>query len=169
MSEVAAAGEVVVPVAPVVPVVNVEELKNSLAFEKGKNKVLFDEVRKLEDEFVNRTVEEFDAVISDQSREFWRGQLLSNRDAAIVALGELQVAKQGAAGADGAGRRPIHNRAIARPVPPAVVAGAAGDGVADAKAVKVRNRAHAIAKTERLAFSEAFRRAEREVGESVSR
>ncbi len=165
MSEVAAAGEVVVPVAPVVPVVNVEELKNSLAFEKGKNKVLFDEVRKLEDEFVNRTVEEFDAVISDQSREFWRGQLLSNRDAAIVALGELQVAKQGAAGADGAGRRPIHNRAIARPVPPAVVAGVGGDGLADAKAVKVRNRAHEIATAEKIPFSIAFRRAEGEISE----
>ncbi len=166
MSEVAVAGEVVAPV----PGEGVEDLKNSLAFEKGKNKVLLDEVRKLEDEIVNRTVADFDAVISDQSREFWRGQLLSNRDAAIVALGELQLAKQGGVvGADGATRRPIHNRAIARPVPPAVVAGAAGDGVADAKAVKVRNRAHAIAKTERLAFSEAFRRAEREVGESVSR
>ena len=166
MSEVAVAGEVVVPVVPVVPVVNVEDLKNSLAFEKGKNKVLLDEVRKLEDEIVNRTVEEFDAVISDQSREFWRGQLLSNRDEAMVALGELQLAKQG--GVDGATRRPLHNRAIARPVPPAVVAGAAGGGAdnpADVRAVKVRNRAHAIAKTERLAFSEAFRRAEREFGE----
>ena len=164
MSEVAVAGEVVVPVVPVVPVVNVEDLKNSLAFEKGKNKVLLDEVRKLEDEIVNRTVEEFDAVISDQSREFWRGQLLSNRDAAIVALGELQLAKQGGvAGADGSARRPIHNRAIARPVPPAVVAGVGGDGVADAKAVKVRNRAHEIATAEKIPFSVAFRRAEGEI------
>ena len=160
MSEVAVAGEVVVPV----PGEGVEELKNSLAFEKGKNKVLLDEVRKLEDEIVNRTVEEFDAVISDQSREFWRGQLLSNRDAAIVALGELQLAKQGgAAGTDGATRRPMHNRAIARPVPPAVVAGVGGDGVADAKAVKVRNRAHEIATAEKIPFSIAFRRAEGEI------
>ena len=61
-------------------------LANALRFEKAKNKVLLDEVTALEDEVVNRCMEDFDAVVSDETREFWREQLLTNRDAATAAL-----------------------------------------------------------------------------------
>jgi hypothetical protein len=42
--------------------------------------------------------------------------------------------------------------------------GAAG-AVTDSRAVKIRNRAHEIARSDKVAFSVAFRRAEKEVSE----
>ena len=153
----------------------VERLSNALRFERAKNEVLLGEVIALEDEVVNRCMADFDAVVSDETREFWREQLLSNRDMASAALTELARAKQGLVVASGAGgaavtRRPLHNRSLARPMAPAVVGGGAGGGGgspgandADDRAAKIRNRAHEISKAERLPFSAAFSRAEREL------
>jgi len=134
-------------------------LMNGLRFEREKNKVLLDEVIALEDALVNRQMAEFDAVISDETREFWREQLLANREKAETALRELAQAKV----ADGEGnrRRPLHNRSTARPVRP----GDSDSGsVAEGKAVRIRNRAHELRKTEGIPFSTAFRRAEKEAG-----
>jgi hypothetical protein len=152
-------------------------LANALKFEREKNKVLVEEVVALEDELVNRSMAEFDAIVTDETREFWREQLLTNRAAATVALNEMARVKSTAA--DGGGgksgdpstnsgqaRRPLHNRAVARPVVPAVAGGAAGSGQpgdTDDRAAKIRNRAHEISKAESVAFSVAFRRAEREL------
>ena len=141
-----------------------ERLANSLRFEQAKNKVLLDEVVALEDEVVNRCMADFDAVVSDETREFWREQLLSNRDAATAALKEMQRCR--VSGADGS-RRPLHNRALARPLlPGAAVGGPGAGGDGDDRAAKIRNRAHEISKAERIPFSAAFRRAERELGGS---
>ena len=149
----------------------VERLANALRFEQAKNQVLLGEVIALEDEVVNRAMTDFDAVVSDETREFWREQLLSNREMATTALGELARAKAGgtAGGAAGAGtRRPLHNRALARPVVPGVASGSEGQGsaagVSDDRAAKIRNRAHEISRADRVPFSAAFRRAEREFG-----
>ena len=151
------------------------QLANALRFERAKNEVLLGEVIALEDEVVNRCMADFDAVVSDETREFWREQLLANRDMASAALTELARAKQGLVVAPGAGgaavtRRPLHNRSLARPMAPAVVGGGAGGGGgspgandADDRAAKIRNRAHEISKAERLPFSAAFSRAEREL------
>jgi hypothetical protein len=135
-------------------------LANALRFEQAKNKVLLEEVMALEDEVVNRCMADFDAVVSDETREFWREQLLTNRDAATAALKEMQRGR--VAGAEGT-RRPLHNRATARPVVPAVAGGAAAGGDGDDRAAKIRNRAHEISKAERVPFSAAFRRAEKEM------
>ena len=150
-------------------------LANALSFEKEKNKILLDQVISLEDALVNRQMTEFDAVISDDTRDFWREQLLSNREKAEVALGEL--ARLGGTGEmaeggklkteDGDTRRPLHNRQTARPVRPGADGSAStSSGLAEGQAVKIRNRAHELSKTEGIPFSTAFRRAEREVGEA---
>ena len=49
--------------------------------------------------------------------------------------------------------------ATARPNPP----GSGDSGLAEGKAVKIRNRAHELCKTEGIPFSTAFRRAEKEI------
>jgi hypothetical protein len=106
---------------------------------------------------------EFGSVITNDNREFWKGQLLTNRTAALVALKDvLRLKTEGgkAPAAGGTGRTPLHNRATARPVIPGQ---GERDGEADGKAVKIRNRAHEIAKAEGVPFSAAFRRAETEV------
>ncbi len=140
-----------------------DALANALRFEREKNKILLDEVIALEDSLVNRQMEEFDAVISDDTREFWREQLLSNREKAETALRELAQAKS-ADGGDGSPRRPLHNRHTARPTQGGPTGGSpSAGGAAEGKAVKIRNRAHELCKTEGIPFSTAFRRAEKEI------
>ncbi len=148
----------------------VATLTNALRFEREKNQVLLGEVVALEDELVNRQMADFESVISDATRDFWREQLLSNREAALGALGELAKAVGSGPSAVGSGestgRRPLHNRESVRP---AMRRGFAGEGApaepgADSVAVRIRNRAHELAKVERIPFSAAFRRAEKEVG-----
>ncbi len=137
-------------------------LVNAFRFEQEKNKILLDEVIALEDALVNRQMAEFDAVISDDTRDFWREQLLSNREKAEGALRELVQAKGGTE--DGSRRRPLHNRATARPQNRGADGSPAADGGAAAGvAVKIRNRAHELRKTEGIPFSTAFRRAEKEI------
>jgi hypothetical protein len=138
----------------------VQDTAAALRFEQAKNKVLLDQVIGLEDEVVNRVMADFDAVVSDETRPFWREQLLANREQAEAALTELANAKAGAAGS----RRPMHNRALSRPVVPAVGGGAAAGGETDERAARIRNRAHEISRADRVAFPAAFRRAEQELG-----
>jgi hypothetical protein len=152
-----------------------ETLANALRFERAKNKVLLDEVIALEDEMVNRCMADFESVVSEETQGFWREQLLTNRELATSALRELATAKAGGGGAaaegsqgGGAGqggtRRPLHNRAMTRPAArQGYVGQAAAVGETEDRAAKIRNRAHEISRAERVPFSAAFRRAEREV------
>ena len=167
-----------------------ERIANDLRFEQAKNQVLLDEVIALEDELANRSLAEFEAVVSEETREFWREQLLANRDVATTALREMSrfmggrgeeergaVAPRAAGAGEGlAGqastRRPLHNRATARPAVRAATgspvagasAGAGASGETDDRAARIRNRAQEISRAERVPFSAAFRRAEKEVG-----
>ena len=141
-----------------------EEAKTALAAEQAKNTVLLNEVVALEDEIVNRYMADFADAVSDESRPHWREQLLTNRKGALVLLTELANAKKAAVPAAPVVRAPMHNRATARPVAPAVVGGGGIDADADGKAAKIRNRAHEICGAEHVPFSAAFRRAEMEIG-----
>ena len=149
--------------AAVVPA-TLEEARVALASEQAKNVALLNEVVALEDEIVNRCMADFDSVVSDESRAYWREQLLANRKGATVALTELAAAKKAAVPAAGAARPPMHNRAVTRPVAPAAVGGGGAGGDVAGKAAKIRNRAHEISDAERVPFSAAFRRAEMEIG-----
>ena len=155
---------------------DVKELENALQLEQAKTKLLVDEVIGLEDEIVNRMLGDFEPVVNSDTREYWRGQLLENRAEASKVLesmarltggepvGSGQVAVGSGQMAVGSARQPLHNRAQARPAP-RTVAGEVDQGAADVKrAGLVRNRAQEIARAERIPFSVAFRRAEREVG-----
>ena len=154
-----------------------EQLANALRLERAKNKVLIDEVLGLEDELVNRQLEEYGELTAGESREFWRGQLLSNRVQAEAALKQL-VGMRAASTVDGergqrsedrgrkdegARPRPLHNRAVVRPVQPGANGAAASGAVDEARASQIRNRAHELKKAEGIPFPVAFRRAEREL------
>ena len=141
-----------------------EALQNSQKDLQETHDALLGDAKSLEEEIVNRHLVDFEAVISEESKAFWTEQLLGNRDAALGALGEL--AKSKATGvkpdADKSTRRPLHNRQTARPQN----RGADGRPSPDAdesRAVKIRNRAHELCKTEGIPFSVAFRRAETEI------
>ncbi len=68
----------------------------------------------------------------------------------------------------GSGKKPLHNRALVRPAPRSATGEAAQDPADAKKAGLVRNRAQEIARNERIPFTVAFRRAEREVSGCVS-
>ncbi len=147
---------------------DLDTLANALRFEREKNEVLLNEVVSLEDELVNRLLGDFEGVIGEATRDFWREQLLSNREAATAALNELRLAKSGT-GPVKAGpeeqARPLHNRERARALVRQGYVGqaAGGDSEMGNTAVRIRNRAHELSKLERIPFSAAFRRAEKEL------
>jgi hypothetical protein len=149
----------------------VSELQNSLKLAQDEREALKGTLKSVEGELVNRHLAEFEGVVTEKTKGFWTEQLVANRAGALIALGDLKtVAESGKgqaaggkqetagaeAGAQGGTKKPLHNRAAARPVPPGQ--GTEGDG----KAAKIRNRALEIVAAEKIPFSVAFRRAERE-------
>ena len=145
----------------------VTELQNSLRDLQTKHDALVATLKTVEGELVNRHLAEFEGIVTEKSRDFWAAELISNRAGALTALAELASLRDAGGNAEpekvgSTGPKPLHNRATARPVPPGQgAAGARAEG--ESKAMKIRNRAHEIAKAEAVPFSVAFRRAEREV------
>ncbi len=143
----------------------VMELQNSLTSLQTKHDALVADLKTVEGELVNRHLADFEGFISEGAKLFWADQLVRNRVGALAALGDLRdlAGKEEPApgqGKEAVTRKPLHNRATARPVPPGH-GGAGAEG--ESKAVKIRNRAHEIVKAEKIPFGVAFRRAEREV------
>ena len=152
------------------------DLQNSAKQSQADRDALQGKLKGAEDELVNRHLAEFEGVISEATKPFWTEQLLKNREGALAALADVARVKvesgkskvegeSAPAVVEGTTKKPLHNRATARPVIPGVATGAAHGGQAESKAVKIRNRAHEIAKGEGVAFSTAFRRAEKEVSD----
>jgi phage I-like protein len=145
----------------------VTELQNSLTALQAKHDGLVANLKTVEGELVNRNLADFEGVISEAAKPFWTEQLIQNRAGTLAVLGDLRelAGKEEAAptkeGVKESTRKPLHNRATARPVPPGQGGQAGGDG--DSKAVRIRNKAHEIVKAEKIPFGVAFRRAEREV------
>ncbi len=167
-----AAESVILEKMAVMPALTVvSELQNSLTAARTELDALKETLKTVEGELVNRHLAEFEGVISEATKPFWSDQLISNRAGALGALDELarQRVEDGQV-SDGkptqrsessAGtRKPLHNRATSRAVPPGQAGGAGPEG--DSKAVKIRNRAQEIVAAEKIPFIVAFRRAERE-------
>jgi hypothetical protein len=166
----------------------VVDLQNSLKQAQDERDALKGTLKGVEGELVNRHLAEFEGVVTEKTKGFWTEQLMANRARALAALGDLKLVAEsgkgeaahstssgqgggeaGAQGRDpsagsGQARKPLHNRAAARPVIPGVGDGSpsTGSGSADGRAAKIRNRAQEIVAAEKVPFIVAFRRAERE-------
>jgi hypothetical protein len=141
-------------------------LQNALRFEKAKNKVLLDEVIAAEDEIVNRELDQYGDAIQNDTREFWRDQLLTNREKATVALAQFVAIQNRTSTATGTTqtRRPLHNRSEVKIKQPNTQGKIPADAeVSDDKAVEIRNRAKEIRTEKGIPFSHAFRQAEKEI------
>ena len=119
----------------------------------------------MEDKVANRDLEDFKDVIPTGSEDFWRGQLLANREQTVTVLTSLRAAAKPAAAAPAAPaatpRVPLRNRLVDQP---RALGELTGGPIPDvARAVAIRNRAHDLRKAERLPWSEAFARAEKEM------
>ena len=154
-------------------------LQNELAMEQAKNAVLLEKLLELEDGAAESRLSEFEDVIPNEDREFWRGQFLENGPQAAEFLGRLRNRLKPADAAAPAGEvpgtkvpagaakvapRPMHNRAAA-PFPKAAPVNADTAEHEKEVAAKIRNRAQEIANRDRISFTAAFARAEREFAE----
>ena len=143
----------------------VAALENELALERAKNAVLLEKLLATEDEMADTRLSEFADVIPNEDRNYWRGQFLENSKAASEFLGRLRNRIEArASGAAPAKQtpRPMHNRAAA--AMPKSSPGAGGPPSAEQDlAAKIRNRAQEIANRDRISFTSAFSRAEREL------
>ena len=148
----------------------VKSLEEALSVEKAKNEVLMEQVLKSENTLAEKDLEGFADVIPNEDREFWRGQFLENREAAVGILNRMRERVAPAAKTEAAPAavavppvavpKPLHNRETAKPA----VAEKGAAGGAD-RAAKLRNRAQEIARLNGCAFTVAFRAAEQELGE----
>ena len=148
------------------------ELERMLAIEQAKNSVLLEKVLEMEDKDADRELEGFSDVVANDSRDYWREQYLENRERTVSELtrirGLMSDAAKGAAGAAGEAAPTLHNRESAAKAVERRGDGAAGAGAGvprKDRAAKVRNRAQKIAGEERVSYTEAWRRAEREFPE----
>jgi len=152
----------------------VKSLEEALSLEKAKNEVLMEQVLKSENALAEKDVEGFADVIPNEDREFWRGQFLENREAAVGILNRMRERVKPAAKTEAAPAavvvppvavppvavtKPLHNRETAKPT--VAEKGAAGGGD---RAAKLRNRAQEISRLNGCSFTVAFRAAEQEMG-----
>ena len=167
------------------PALNVQELKSRLNLPETasdldlitaliavigelqqKYDALLSDAVSLEGKVANRDLEAFTDLITNDAREFWKEQLITNREATLKTLEGLrtlvkQPAPPAAPPATPPPVVPLKNRLQNTVRSIADLAGATAPASV-AAAVKIRNRATEIARAERIPFSAAFRRAEQE-------
>ncbi|MBP7830681.1 MAG: hypothetical protein KA248_12265 [Kiritimatiellae bacterium] len=120
----------------------------------------------LEDDVANRYLADFEDLIPNESREFWKSSLLHNRDETLgILVGLRKVrdeAKPAPAAEPKADPKPLfRNRlVVARTVSELAEESPA---TSISRAVAIRNRAHQIRSTEKIPYALAFSRAEREI------
>ena len=123
----------------------------------------------MEDEVANRCLADFEDLIPNESREFWKSSLLQNRDETLnILLGLRKVREAAAQPAPAPAAEPkpeakplFRNRlVVARSVAELAEESPA---VSVCRAVAIRNRAHQIRSTEKIPYALAFSRAEREI------
>ncbi len=135
-----------------------------------KYDALLSDAVQYENKVANSDVTTYTDVISPGSQEFWKEQLLKNRDGALSVLHDLRkVREQTQAAAqpqdpppDPQPRGLFRNRIVA---PVRTMADLAGDQppADSARAVKIRNRAQEIRSQEKVPYALAFARAEKEI------
>lgn len=140
-------------------------LVNLIANLQEKYEGVLQDAVAMEDSLTNRTIEEYSDVIDEASAPFWREQILSNRDQAVGALDALRSRVEQPEAAPAAPRMiPLRNRlaAVERTVS-TVAAPAEQPAARDTVAIRIRNRAAELSKSEKIPFIMAFARAEAEI------
>ena len=143
----------------------VAALENELALERAKNAVLLEKLLATEDEMADTRLSEFADVIPNEDRNYWRGQFLENSKAASEFLCRLRNRIEAPASGSTPAKqapRPLHNRAAA-PMPKSSPGAGVAPSAEQDLAAKIRNRAQEIANRDRISFTAAFSRAEREL------
>lgn len=142
-------------------------LVNIIANLQERYEGLLADAVKMEEKLANRDFQDFADILPENTHDFWKEQLLMNREAALSALGAIreQTAKQvEPQKSPPTPTVPLRNRlsAISRGVE-TIASGAPATAREESLAVKIRNRAHQIKTEEGVPFIVAFGRAEKEL------
>lgn len=116
----------------------------------------------LEDKVANRDIEDFGDIVTNDTADFWREQLLANREGTLAILtGMREKMKPAPAGEKQS--EPLKNRL--QDAPNRTLSDIAGQKpTSSERAVAIRNRAAAIRKeSPKTTWSDAFERAEKEI------
>ena len=122
----------------------------------------------LEDDVANRYLADFEDLIPNESREFWKSSLLHNRDETLGILLGLRKVRDEAKPAPAPVAEPkadpkplFRNRLVVARTVSELAEESPAAGIS--RAVAIRNRAHQIRSTEKIPYALAFSRAEREI------
>ena len=125
----------------------------------------------LEDKVANRDLQDFDDLITPETSDFWKAQLLRNRDESINILLGLRQAR-GAQPPVAAPApepepepqpKPLFRNRLINPVRTMSEIAEETPAASTTRAVKIRNRAQEIRTTEKIPYALAFARAEKEM------
>ena len=108
-------------------------------------------------DLANRALDQYKDRIPEGTEEFWREQLIVNREVAVAVLDKMPA--PGAAPAQGAAAPapvPLKNRVQTPPARDPVPVDPKGADVEAAKAATIRNRATVIMRDQRIPWSRAF-------------
>lgn len=124
----------------------------------------------LEDKVANRDLQDFDDLITPETSDFWKAQLLRNRDESInilLGLRQARGAQQPAAPAPEPEPepqpKPLFRNRLINPVRTMSEIAEETPAASTTRAVKIRNRAQEIRTTEKIPYALAFARAEKEM------
>ena len=124
----------------------------------------------LEDKVANRDLQDFDDLITPETSDFWKAQLLRNRDESINILLGLRQARGAQPAAAPAPEpepepqpKPLFRNRLINPVRTMSEIAEETPAASTTRAVKIRNRAQEIRATEKIPYALAFARAEKEM------
>ena len=170
-------------------VAEIGRLQEALNFERMKNQVLVEQLISLEDQIAAGDAEKFADVIPEEDKEYWAGQLVTNRESAIGALERIRnrmaqlsvppsaepapavpavapaapaAAPAAPAAAPAPPPKPLHNRSAKAAV---AEPGAERGGPDAARCSRIANRSRELVRSHGISFDAAWRRAEAELGE----
>jgi hypothetical protein len=128
-----------------------------------KYDALLSDAVQLEDKVANRDLEDFADLVTPESRDFWKEQLLVNRDQSLAILKGLRKPEPPPTAPPAEAPKPLFRNRLINPV--RTIADLAEDApmVDASRAVKIRNRAHEISASEKIPYIIAFARAEKEI------
>ena len=133
-----------------------------------KYDALLSDAVSLEDKVANRDLQDFEDLITPETRDFWKEQLLRNRDESINILVGFRQAREATPPAPPATEpepqpKPLFRNRLINPVRTMSEIAEETPAASTTRAVKIRNRAQEIRTTEKIPYALAFARAEKEM------
>jgi hypothetical protein len=133
-----------------------------------KYDALLGDAVEMEDKLANRDLQDFQDLMTPETQEFWKEQLLRNRESALNVLSVLRNAHDSRQPPvqpvqSEMEKRPLFRNRLLNPVRTMTELVEETPAVTTTRAVKIRNRAQEIRSQEKIPYALAFARAEKEI------